>query len=87
MVWLMEISTIIEAFTNGGWGLVLAVVLCYSGNVLYKKISEKFDELNKKVDELSAKVTELKVESSKFETAILMCDRDDCRAKRLLNEK
>lgn len=82
----MEISTIIEAFTNGGWGLVLAIVLCYSGKVLYKKLSEKFEELNKKVDELSAKVTELKVESSKFETAILMCDSPSCRAKRLLEE-
>lgn len=82
----MEISTIIEAFTNGGWGLVLAVVLCYSGKVLYKKLSEKFDELNKKVDELSAKVTELKVSDAKFKTAILMCDSPSCRAKRLLEE-
>ena len=51
-----------------------------------KVIVRKFEELNKKVDELSAKVTELKVESSKFETAILMCDSPSCRAKRILEE-
>lgn len=76
---------LLNAFAQGGWGLLVAVALAYAIKFLYGKLTKRFDELNGKIDGLRDEVTALKVESTTFKTAIRSCGHQDCPTKKLLN--
>lgn len=80
----MELTTIGELFTSGGWGLVLFCVAIYAVRFIYAKLSAKLTEMDNSIKALNQTVTELKVESSKFKTAIMLCDSPSCKAKKIL---
>lgn len=83
----MDITTIGNLFTSGGWGLVLFAVAIYAVRFIYAKLSAKLTEMDNSIKQLNQTVTELKVESSKFKTAIMLCDSPNCKAKKILEDK
>lgn len=66
---------------------MLFAVAIYAVRFIYSKLSAKLTEMDNSIKQLNQTVTELKVESSRFKTAIMLCDSPNCKAKKILEDK
>lgn len=79
----MDFEVLFKAFAEGGWPLLICVIVISAVIFISKKILSRMKEMETKIDSLRDEVTSLKVGNERYLTAIKSCTHEDCKVKQL----